>query len=649
MHAWTGAPRRSRRQHHREQRRHQRRRALVWADATRTGSSPTSRSRSMTKKYAAGTIVAASAAPSTKTHELHLPRVAILHTWLRTQDEGWFRLGARIARHPVQLHLDAGSVAHAEPSRQIRRHPLRADRRQQLIRRNRERTSSRPAAAVAQDRDHAEPRRHRRDRRHASRPRPDRRRHLTRFVEDGGLLITARDTSIWAVQYGLARWVRVIEPQKLRAPGTILLASVTDKKSPDRRRLRRHAADLLRRRADLPGRPRRRRPRRSRVPSGRGGKNDPDVPQGRPFVPLPERPKPAPGEEGFQTARRRAVELRLRVAARRGSSARDRLVRQRSRQAPPLRHARSGDEIAGKPVVIDAPRGKGHILLFANNPMWRQNTQGSYALVTNAIMNWDHGGIVGVSGDVDGLPTPSCGSNQYERFKDERAQPFRDLAALIEPRPHMRIVDLGCGTGELTRELHEQLGRRRRRSASTARESMLQKAIVRSGDAALPARRHRSFVADRPFDLVFSNAALHWIRRSRVALRAPDRARSRRTASSPCRCPPTTTTPRTASPPRSRRRSASSRAPSTSSPPSATPTLLHHLGFTRQHVRLQVYGHVLPSTRDVVEWTKGSTLTPYREALSPERYEEFLAAVHRRARRAARRCAARTSTRSSAC
>ena len=49
-----------------------------------------------------------------------------------------------------------------------------------------------------------------------------------------------------------------------------------------------------------------------------------------------------------------------------------------------------GDEIAGKPVVIDAPRGRGHVLLFANNPMWRHNTQGSYALVMNAIMNWDH-------------------------------------------------------------------------------------------------------------------------------------------------------------------------------------------------------------------------------------------------------------------
>jgi len=51
------------------------------------------------------------------------------------------------------------------------------------------------------------------------------------------------------------------------------------------------------------------------------------------------------------------------------------------------------EEISGKPVVIDAPLGKGHVLLFANNPMWRVNTQGSYALVTNAILNFDHLGL----------------------------------------------------------------------------------------------------------------------------------------------------------------------------------------------------------------------------------------------------------------
>jgi hypothetical protein len=51
------------------------------------------------------------------------------------------------------------------------------------------------------------------------------------------------------------------------------------------------------------------------------------------------------------------------------------------------------EEISGKPVVIDAPLGNGHVLLFAINPMWRVNTQGSYALVTNAIQNFGHLGL----------------------------------------------------------------------------------------------------------------------------------------------------------------------------------------------------------------------------------------------------------------
>jgi trans-aconitate 2-methyltransferase len=39
--------------------------------------------------------------------------------------------------------------------------------------------------------------------------------------------------------------------------------------------------------------------------------------------------------------------------------------------------------------------------------------------------------------------------SQYERFRAERAQTFWDLAALVEPRPGVRIADLGCGTGDL--------------------------------------------------------------------------------------------------------------------------------------------------------------------------------------------------------
>jgi hypothetical protein len=47
-----------------------------------------------------------------------------------------------------------------------------------------------------------------------------------------------------------------------------------------------------------------------------------------------------------------------------------------------------GQELAGRPVVVDVPVGKGHVVLFANNPMWRQQTQGSWFLVFNAAMNY---------------------------------------------------------------------------------------------------------------------------------------------------------------------------------------------------------------------------------------------------------------------
>ena len=49
-----------------------------------------------------------------------------------------------------------------------------------------------------------------------------------------------------------------------------------------------------------------------------------------------------------------------------------------------------GNTVAQRPVVVDAPLGKGHVVLFANNPMWRGETIGSYFLVFNTILNFDN-------------------------------------------------------------------------------------------------------------------------------------------------------------------------------------------------------------------------------------------------------------------
>jgi hypothetical protein len=50
----------------------------------------------------------------------------------------------------------------------------------------------------------------------------------------------------------------------------------------------------------------------------------------------------------------------------------------------------AGNEIAQHAAIIDVPFEQGHIVLFSNNPFWRAETQGSYFLVFNTILNFDN-------------------------------------------------------------------------------------------------------------------------------------------------------------------------------------------------------------------------------------------------------------------
>jgi hypothetical protein len=49
-----------------------------------------------------------------------------------------------------------------------------------------------------------------------------------------------------------------------------------------------------------------------------------------------------------------------------------------------------GQALSGRPAALDVPLGKGHIVMFALRPFWRWQTQGTYFLGFNAILNWDH-------------------------------------------------------------------------------------------------------------------------------------------------------------------------------------------------------------------------------------------------------------------
>jgi trans-aconitate 2-methyltransferase len=216
----------------------------------------------------------------------------------------------------------------------------------------------------------------------------------------------------------------------------------------------------------------------------------------------------------------------------------------------------------------------------------------------------------------------SWSPDQYERFKTERKQPFLDLVALVEKRPHMRIVDLGCGTGELTRELHEHLGAEESIGIDSS-ETMLLKSSAFGGTMLRFERGDiEAFVADRPFDLMFSNAALQWVPDHHALLRRLASFLAPR-GQIAIQMPANHDHPSHAT--------AAEVARSFGIEPRHDPLLaideyarlLYSIGFKRQHVRMQIYGHELESTASVVEWVKGTLLTDYERRLG-DRYSEFL-------------------------
>jgi trans-aconitate 2-methyltransferase len=226
-------------------------------------------------------------------------------------------------------------------------------------------------------------------------------------------------------------------------------------------------------------------------------------------------------------------------------------------------------------------------------------------------------------------PSPDWNPDQYSRFHRERSQPFFDLLDLVEPRPGMRVVDLGCGTGELTQVLHRRLAARETIGVDTS-PAMLAKTAAHAGDGlAFREGNIGAFAAEREYDLVFSNAALHWIPdhetllprlaaaltpTGQLAVQAPanDDHPSHATAVAVAREEPF------------RELLGGHTRQSPVLAPEAYAALLYRLGFPRQHVRMQVYAHELESREAVVEWVRGSVLTDYERRLPPEVWPRFL-------------------------
>ncbi len=337
-------------------------------------------------------VFAANSAPSVATHSLKAPRIAMMHTWLNTEVEGWWRIEFDRFKVPFE-YISTQDVAKDADLRSkydvIVFAPIQRGSTSAIIQGMPMYGNPLPWKTTE-----LTPNIGKIDSTDDMRPGLgwNGLRNLQDFVAKGGLFITARDTSSFAVEYGFGAGVSEIPTRSLRMPGTIVRSKIVDETSPV---LYGYEDGLSIFSAEGPffgvsnfagGRRGGGGGERTRF-TGRGGADDQDTVQNRRPDDIPEPPKRA---ERWEAQPVTESQMRNGIG----------IIPPAMRPRVILRYADNkelfvsglidnGSEIAQTPAVIDVPHGNGHVLLFSNNPFWRAETQGSYFLVFNAILNFD--------------------------------------------------------------------------------------------------------------------------------------------------------------------------------------------------------------------------------------------------------------------
>jgi hypothetical protein len=327
-------------------------------------------------------------------HGLDAPRVALLHDWQNTQDGGWYRISLDQLKIPYTYIADT----------KIRETPNLRDRFDVLI----VPPDWDDLAGMLQGiplRGNPMPWKNTPETPSFFAPGLDSSddirgglgysglANVGKFVQDGGLLVAVESASALPVEGGMTEMLSLRKPQKLVSPGDVLLADVEDAKSPvaygygEKLYVYYRARTILN--VGLGFGARRGGEETETRSSGRGSLTDPDVIQGRPYMPPAEKPKRTPREQELYIS----DEVRMYLGSLippaeqfprvilRFADAKDLLLSGLLDGAP---------ELAEMPAVVDVPHGQGHILLFATNPMWRNENSGSFFLLFNAMLNYRH-------------------------------------------------------------------------------------------------------------------------------------------------------------------------------------------------------------------------------------------------------------------
>lgn len=293
------------------------------------------------------TVVGVREMPEVARHELDLPRIALVHSWLSTQNEGWVRYAFDVLRIPyTYINVQQLKERALLDRFDVLMLPFVTNDAQAIVnglpmvgpKIPWRRTPATPNIGILDSTDDV---------------RPgiglEGLIAVREWLESGGVLITEGGTAGVVTEFGVTRGVEIEAPRELRASGGIYRAVLKDGSSP----IAYGYPDTLAVYFDE-----------------------------RPLFEVDTTTEVPEDQDPELTAEQARTRPRVVFAF---HAKRDSL-----RLSGLLVH---GEELAGRPAVIDAPVGRGHAVLFAIRPFWRWETQGSFALAFNALLNWNDLGV----------------------------------------------------------------------------------------------------------------------------------------------------------------------------------------------------------------------------------------------------------------
>jgi hypothetical protein len=334
-------------------------------------------------------------APSVPAHTVTIPRIAFMHTWLGTQTEGWWRYAFDTAGVPYDYISTQTVAGEAELRTKYDVIIFAPVGRSSLEILNGIPMWNNP---MPWQKSELTPNLGAIDSTPDMRPGLgyDGLAHLKQFVEQGGLLITCEDTAKFAIDTGLAPGVSVAPQGDARVVGTVLNTVFVAPENPvsfgygpgvpviSADGMAFNVSNTLR--GGSASKDAFKDPYEQR-PTGRGNVDDSDEPQGRKVA----QAEPLVKQQPWEAKQLDEEQTRNNPQVIPAQSRPDVILRFSDGKNLLLDGLLDkASSIAEHAVVVNAHLGQGNVLLFGNNPIYRGETIGTYALVFNAILNYQH-------------------------------------------------------------------------------------------------------------------------------------------------------------------------------------------------------------------------------------------------------------------